>query len=158
MKSYFCILYSKLLKVETTELKCPNHLNSSSHGGRDVLSVHIPSSYSFPSCCERKWKWWLRSWLMEKEIGKSQDKSQLLWVKLGEELTYQVMSGHCLLTPSWERGTELGHPKGDRESQLEKAIVKQLIDRCRLWWLHTSLCFQTDLIKYILWIFLLWLL
>lgn len=31
-----------------------------------------------------------------------------------------------------ERGTELGHPKGDRKSQLEKAIVKQLIDRCRL--------------------------
>lgn len=57
LKSYFCILYSKFLKVETTELKCLNHPNSYPRRDRDILSIHLPSSYSFPSCGERKWKW-----------------------------------------------------------------------------------------------------
>lgn len=43
VKSYFCISYSNLLKVETTELKCPNYLNCHSHGGQS----HPEHTYSF---------------------------------------------------------------------------------------------------------------
>lgn len=81
VKSYFCISYSNLLKVETTELKCPNYVNCHSHGGQS----HPEHTYSFLlPCHESKWQRWLRSWLMGRGTG---NKSQLPWGRW-EEIPY----------------------------------------------------------------------
>lgn len=41
LKTYFCILYSKLFKVPTTELKCRNHPNSYTEAEAEACWAYI---------------------------------------------------------------------------------------------------------------------
>lgn len=106
MKSYFCILYSKFLKVKPTELKCQNNLNSHSQGGQSH-SEHTCAFLLFLSILSWEQMAEMTEVMSNGKTNREQviDKSQLPWGRWGEELTYLRW---CQGLASWHLHQRMG--------------------------------------------------